>query len=231
MDNLEHNIKEAFARHDANAKVANKEAMWNRLDHALHKRKGVAAFWRVAAIFLAFLIASGVFAAINMNAKHNREMEQSTTDYKLLEASLDSLKAIPMEPETVVQVVEKEKVIYRDRIVYKDRLDNERDWKQEYVRLTDSMNHALANQEKSYQIELERLENELAITKMEVLNKSAIKTRNKNQQSTPFELKSERIELDIQKKPAVKTSEMEMKVFHKNFIENKNNLNTTLFKK
>jgi len=51
------------------------------------------------------------------------------------------------------------------------------------------------------------------------------------QAANPFELKSDRMELGPQQKPTVKSPEMEMKVFQKNFIENRNNLNSTIFKK
>ena len=47
----------------------------------------------------------------------------------------------------------------------------------------------------------------------------------------PFLLKSERVELGVQKKPAVDNPEMEVKIFPKNFIEKTNDLNRTLFKK
>jgi len=46
-----------------------------------------------------------------------------------------------------------------------------------------------------------------------------------------FELKSEQINVEVSKKPAVKNPELKMKVFQKNFIENRNNLNKNIFKK
>jgi len=230
MGNLEHNIKEAFAAQDAKTKLADKGGMWNRLDSTMG-RKGVAAFWRVAAVLLGVFLLTGAFAAFNMGAKQHTELKNVEMQNVALIATVDSLLALPASIETKLQVIEKEKVVYRDRPVLQQNASAEGYWKEKYKVMADSSNQILASNRTHLQ-KISLLEQELTLAKTKLLKLEQGLMQEKEKETTaPFELKSERVEIGISKKPAVKTPEMEMKVFQKNFIENRNNLNSTIFKK
>ncbi len=226
MDKLEHRIKQAFGSNDQKTSFAGKEQMWSKLDSELHGRKGVAAFWRIAAVFLGLLLTLGVVASLNSRAKQYAEMETASHEINRLQGLIDSLQTLPTQVRTEVQVVEKEKVVYRDRIVENNVPDETIKWQQNYQQTMDSL-QTLQDKNAAYKVEIEQLNEELLALKNQVEKESAEPA----QAANPFELKSERMELGPQQKPTVKSPEMEMKVFQKNFIENRNNLNSTIFKK
>ncbi len=231
MGNLEHNIKEAFAAQDSKTKLGNKNNMWDRLDGQIHGRRGVAAFWRVAAILLGFVLFTGAFAALRVRAKHQtvlKEMEMKSAD---LAATIDSLLLLPVSTESEVQIVERVKLVYRDKPVADQSFNSAKYWEKKYESLADSTEMVLATKKKQDQ-QFAFLNQELAKTKTELATvQRGLKTESRQNQTAPFELKTERIELEVAKTPSVKNQEMEMKVFQRNFIENKNNLNSTIFKK
>ena len=226
MDNLEHRIKDAFESNDQKTSFAGKQQMWSRLDSELHRRKGVAAFWRIAAVFLGLLLTLGVVASLNNRAQQHAEMENVQHEITRLQLLIDSLQTLPAEVRTEVQVVEKEKVVYRDRIVGNNVPDETIKWKQNYQEALDSM-QTLQNLNAAIKAEIETLNEELLALKTQTVSENT----ESSQPTNPFELKSERVELGPQQKPSIKSPEMEMKVFQKNFIENRNNLNSTIFKK
>ncbi|WP_319479794.1 hypothetical protein [uncultured Draconibacterium sp.] len=226
MDKLEHRIKQVFGSNDQKTSFAGKEEMWSRLDSELHGRKGVAAFWRIAAVFLGLLLTLGVVAALNNRAKQHAEIETATHEINRLQVLIDSLQTLPTQVRTEVQVVEKEKVVYRDRVVEKNFPDEIQKWQQNYQQAMDSL-QTLQTKNAAYKAEIDTLNEELLALK----NQAETESAGPAQAANPFELKSERMELGPQQKPTVKSPEMEMKVFQKNFIENRNNLNSTIFKK
>jgi hypothetical protein len=224
MENLEHNIKNAFAESDAKTTLPQKNAVWNRLEGTMHGQKGVAAFWRVAAVFLMFLLATAVFAGLNYRMKQQQKTDELYAKNADLQHTVDSLLARPSNVKTETKVVEK--IIYRDRFVQQNKNGGDSDWQKKYRLLQDSTKNLLAFREQNHKSELEQLENELVSLKTEL---EAFK---QNQQNTnpPFQLKGGRVELDVPKSPAIKGPEMELKVFPKNFSGNSNDLNTTLLK-
>jgi len=226
MDKLEHRIKQVFGSNDQKTSFAGKEEMWSRLDSELHGRKGVAAFWRIAAVFLGLLLTLGVVAALNNRAKQHAEIETATHEINRLQVLIDSLQTLPTQVRTEVQVVEKEKVVYRDRVVEKNFPDEIQKWQQNYQQAMDSL-QTLQTKNAAYKAEIDTLNEELLALK----NQAETESAGPAQAANPLELKSERMKLRPQQKPTVKSPEMEMKVFQKNFIENRNNLNSTIFKK
>jgi len=225
MDKLEHNIQKAFADNDANTHFQGKEDMWNRLDASLAMPKKVAAWWRVAAVFLGLLLAGGVFAGLKFRAQQNAQIDKLQIQNAQLQMTIDSLSALPAVVKTETQTVEK--IVYRDRIVHAAGIEPDNNWKQKYFELQDS-EVLLAGQKKNYESELAKLNTELIATRNEL---SAMQKTPNPSEGEPFLLKSERVELGVQKKPAVDNPEMEVKIFPKNFIEKTNDLNRTLFKK
>ena len=226
MDKLEHRIKQAFGSNDQKTSFTGKEQMWSKLDFELHGRKGVAAFWRIAAVFLGLLLTLGVVASLNNRAKQYAEIETANHEINRLQVLIDSLQTLPTQVRTEVQVVEKEKVVYRDRIVENNVPDETIKWQQNYQQTMDSL-QTLQDKNAAYKVEIEALNEELLALKNQVETESAEPA----QAANPFELKSERVELGVQQKPALSNPEIKLKVFPKNFSEAKNDLNKTLFKK
>ncbi|WP_163325584.1 hypothetical protein [Draconibacterium mangrovi] len=226
MDKLEHRIKKAFESSDKKTSFAGKEQMWSRLDSELSGRKGVAAFWRIAAVFLGLLLTLGVMASLNSRAKQRAEMENVKHEITRLQLLVDSLQTLPTQVRTEVQVVEKEKVVYRNRVVESNVQEESIEWQQNYQQAMDSM-QTIQNLNAALKAEIETLNEELVALK----NQAESESPEPSPTANPFELKSERVELGPQQKPSLKSPEMEMKVFQKNFIENRNNLNSTIFKK
>jgi len=229
MENLEHNIKKAFAESDAKTTLPQKNALWNRLEGTMHGQKGLAAFWRVAAVFLMFLLATGVFAGLNYRIKQQQKTDDLRAKNTDLQQTIDSLLAHSSNVKTETKVVEK--IVYRDRFIQQHKQESELDWREKYIQLQDSTTNLLASREQNHKTELEQLETELSALKSEL---SAFKQnagkQNQQRKNPPFQLKSGRVELDVPKTPSVKSQEMEVRVFPKNFPEYKNNLNTTLLK-
>ncbi len=231
MGNLEHNIGEAFAAQDAKTKLADKEGMWNRLDGKMGRRRGVAALWRIAAIVLGVFFLTGAFAVFNFGAKQQATIKQMNLENASLVATVDSLLLLPLAIKTEIQIVEKEKLVYRDRPVVQQNSNTEKYWEQRYEMLSDSTELILASNKKQRQ-EITQLGKELIQAKQELatLEQSVMKETT-NQKVAPFELKSERVEVGVSKITTVNNPDMKMKVFQKNFIENRNNLNSSIFKK
>ena len=225
MDKLEHNIKKAFVKNDVNVRFAGKEAMWNRLDVSLGSPKKVAAWWRVAAFFLGLLFAGSVFAGLKFRAQQHVQIEELEIQNAQLQEAVDSLLVLPAVVKIEMQTVEK--IVYRDRIVQSIKADDDTNWKKKYLQLQDSSDQLFAGQKKNYESELARLNAELNAARTEL---SALQQMKQPTENEPFKLKSERVELGVQKKPAVSSPEMELKIFPRKAIEKTNDLNKTLFK-
>jgi uncharacterized protein (DUF3084 family) len=226
MDKLEHNIKQAFAEHDAGTRYQGKETMWKQLDNSLGNPKKVTAWWRVAAVFLGLLMAGGVLAGLNYFSDQQAQINDLERQSTQLQQTVDSLLMLQPAVKTETKVVEK--VVYRDRMVPQKQLSDESDWQRKYARLQDSSKKMLDEQQKNYKAEIEKLTAELNAAQTEL---TALQSPDDSAQSEPFQLKSERVELGVQKKPNVNNPELEVKIFPKNFGGKTNDLNRTLFKK
>lgn len=229
MENLEHNIKKAFAENDAKTIFSGKEKMWHRIEPTIHKRNGVVPFWRAAAVFLVLLLAAGVYASLNNRMKQQQNMDELRNENTDLRHTIDSLLTRPAEVKTETKVVEK--VVYRDRLIQQNKNQYDFDWQKKYEQLQDSTKNILAAKVQIYKAELKQVETELATLKSELsASKQNATIQNQQNENPPFQLKGGRVELDVPKTPNVKSPEMELKVFPKNFPENNNNLNKTLLK-
>ncbi|QGY44740.1 hypothetical protein GM418_14000 [Maribellus comscasis] len=228
MDNLEHKIREAFSESDAKTTFAGKEKMWNRIDITIHRTKSVAAWWRVAAVFLFFFFAAGVYAAFTINKKQQSKLESMQSKNVEMQNTIDSLIADPVQTKTETKVVEK--LVYRDRFVPVSKSDNDSVWRKKFTQLEDSTQALLAVQKMNHQIEKETLEAELKKAKDELFAFQKQKKKTENKGNEPFQLKSERVEMGVQSGAVPKNSALELKVFPGKFTENKNDLNRTLLK-
>jgi len=226
MDKLEHNIKKAFEKSDKKTSLLGKEAMWDRLDSSMGKIIKVAVWWRVAAIFLALILAGGVFAGLRYWAQQMRQIGELEIQNTQLQQTVDSLRSLPPVIKTETKLVEK--LVYRDRMILQTKVNDDGKWQEKYQQSQDSMETILVIQENNHKNELEKLSAELSVVREEL---TALQQLNQATEDEPFRLKSERVELGLQKKPAVNNPEMEFKIFPRNFSDKKNDLNRTLFKK
>ena len=229
MDSLEHKIKEAFNQSDTNTTFPHKATMWNRIDRTVHSSKGIAAWWRVAAVFMALFLVAGVYAGFNIHKNQQdtlRDLQSKNTE---LQHIIDSILASPVQTKTETKIVEK--VIYRDRTVPLNKADINIEWQGKYRQLEDSTQIILTRQKMEYQKEKERLQKALQRAKEElyVLQKQNQQTQKK--ENEPFLLKSEQVNMGIQNNSVPKNPDIELKVFPRNFTENKNDINRTLLKK
>ena len=230
MENPEHKIKEAFAAKDANTVFAGKNEMWSRLNNAMNKPKGVTAFWRVAAVFLGLLLTAGVFAGISFRAKMQQQKLELKAENEQLQLTIDSLLTLPVRVQTETRVVEK--VVYRNRLVQAESSAQTYEWEKKYRQLQDSSEAILANKTEKYRNNILELQAELDSVKANfVAYKNGAEKQNEPSGNAPFQLKSERVELGVQKSKSLRTRDMELKVFPVNFQENKNNLNKSILKK
>lgn len=228
MNNLEHKIKETFAEADAKTTLLEKNVMWNRIDKTIHQPNSVAAWWRVAAIFMGLFLAAGVYAGFRFHKNQQKKFETLQGKNTELQHTIDSLFASPVQTKTETQFVEK--VIYRDRTVLPDKADISLEWQEKYTQLQDSVQFVLARQKAEYQNEKEQLQAELKRAKEELIVFQKQNKQTQKKENEPFLLKSERVNMGIQNNSVPKNPEIELKVFPKNFTENKNDLNRTLLK-
>ena len=230
MENPEHKIKEAFAAKDASTVFAGKNEMWNRLDNAMNKQKGVAALWRVAAVFLGLLLTAGVFAGVSFRAKMHAEKLELNAENEQLQLTIDSLLTLPVKVEPEIRVIEK--VVDRDRLVQAESSAQTPEWEKKYRQLQDSSEAILADKTEKYRNNILELQAELDSVKADfVAYKNSPEKQNEPSGNAPFQLKSERVELGVQKSKSLRNRDLELKVFPVNFQENKNNLNKSILKK
>ncbi len=230
MDNLEHKIKEAFAKNDAQTSFPGKDAMWNRMDETMHRSKGVAAWWRVAAVFIGLFLVAGVYAGLNYHSKQQVRFEGLQSENAELRHTIDSLLAIPIQRAVDTKIVEK--VVYRERVISAKKTNADLRWQKKYMQLKDSTQILLTNQKTAFQQEIEQREAELTKIKDElvVLQSQSQSQKQQKKKNEPFQLKSERVELGTQNSSAPRNPDIELKIFPGNFTENKNDLNKLLLK-
>ena len=226
MDKLEHNIKNAFDNELVKTRFQRKHEMWKRMDKELGRPAGVSGWWRIAAVFLIVVLAGSVVAGLNSRQKQTMQSEALKKENLLLQQKVDSLNFLPVRVEIETKFVEK--IVYRDRIIEKTAKNTEAFWQHKYQILADSTVLLLASQKQNFEAELIQLS--IKLDKAKYALNELQKVSQSSSKSEPFHLRGERVELGIQKKPSINNAEMELKIFPKNFMESKNNLNKTLFK-
>ena len=223
----EHKIKEAFQKKDESFTYEKKEELWNRISGYVVQIKGVAPFWKAAAIFLALIAFSGSFAAFSTYQKQFKRMEIVETQNLRLKSIVDSLQNI--EPEKIIETkyIEKEKIVYRnivrspmeinDSEIQIKNLENKNF---QLRQVLDSTSNELQIARDSLIFAFAELEN----SKTDSKNKAELKTSN-------FKLKTERVQDQLQ--PVIEESSPKMKVQLFKIQDNniKFDMNSTLLKK
>ena len=223
----EHKIKEAFQKKDESFKYEKKDELWNRISGYVGQTKGVATFWRVAAIFLALIAFSGTFAAISIYQKQFEKIEIVETQNSKLKCIVDSLQNIEPEKITEIKYIEKEKIVYRE--IEQSSMENN-DSEIQIINLENKilqLNEVLESTSNELQITRDSLNfayAELQNSKTDRKNKTELKTSN-------FKLKIERVQEQLQ--PAIIESSPKMKVQLFKIQDNniKFDMNSTLLKK
>ncbi len=223
---LEDRIAEAYRKKDGAYSYKNKEELWQRISQQTTK-KGVAAFWRVAAIFLALIAFGGAFAAISVYKTGEKNVAEWEIKNRQLESIVDSLKNVIPEKITEVQIVEKEKIVYRDLIKTSETNANYsaafKAMENKVIQLTKNLNETnLELKEKQDRLEM-------ALLQIETLN-----ARNEKQQAEQikdFRLKPERVKdqmKELKTEPSPKMKLQLLKVPNQNINYD---LNSSLLKK
>lgn len=223
---LENRIAEAYRKKDEAYSYKNKEELWQRISQQTTK-KGVAAFWRVAAIFLALIAFGGAFAAISVYKTGEKNVAEWEMKNRQLESIVDSLQNLVPEKITEVQIVEKEKIVYRDVIKTIETNVNYSAaftaMENEVVLLTKKLNETnLALKEKQDRLELAFLEIEALNSRLE---------KEQEEQIKEFRLKPERVKdqmKELKTEPSPKMKLQLLKVPNENINYD---LNSSLLKK
>ena len=223
----EHKIKEAFQKKDESFTYEKKEELWNQISGHVIQTKGVATFWRVAAIFLALIAFSGSYAAFSTYQKQLEKIEVVETQNSKLKSIVDSLQNIEPEKITEIKYIEKEKIVYRE--VEQSSFENNDSEIQ--IKNLENKIFQLNKVLESTSYELETTRDSLNFVYAELENyktDSNVKTKNR---TSIFKLKTERVQEQLQ--PTIIESSPKLKVQLFKLQENniKFDMNSTLLKK
>jgi len=222
---LDLKIRNAYLAKDKNTSFARKEELWGRISGA--KIKGVAVFWKIAAIFLGMLLFGGVFASLGILNKQKLKRQFLENKNIKLEQVVDSLLNVQPKIVTEIKLVETEKIIYKKVEVVK--------LKKDLVEKNDSVKVK----------EIEKLKSDfLQLTKqLELLNDSLLIARNnlrtsgsKNREPSKsseysFKLKPEKVQDQLKPDLLKSNHGFKLQLFNSQNDNIKYDTNSTLFRK
>src|SRR5680860_486576 len=93
----EHKIADAYRAKDENSIYPKKDELWSRISNGIEHSKGVAAFWKVAAIIFALVTFGGAFAAISVLKNQNEKWIKIENQNIKMQHKVDSLMNIKPE--------------------------------------------------------------------------------------------------------------------------------------
>jgi hypothetical protein len=123
-EHWEHKIREAYIAKDTNTIYPNRNKLWNTISNEMIKPKGVAPFWKVAAIFFALLMFSSAFAAVLVLKTQNLKILKTEEQNLKLQHTVDSLLSIKPEKTAEIKIIEKEKIVYKTIEKQPDKTDH-----------------------------------------------------------------------------------------------------------
>ncbi len=217
---LENRIAEAFHNKDSVSSYKRKDELWQRIA-LLSGKKGVAVFWKVAAVILALITFGGAFAAISIFENGKEKLAESELKNRQLECVIDSFQNVVPEKITEVKIIEKEKIVYRD--VFKTIEKNQNSTAElkvledEVVRLTNLLSRA--------NLELQKSRDSLDFALTDLANLSKVKSRTPEEATEDFRLKPERVKDQMQgikTEPSPKMKLQLLKVPNENIKYNSN---------
>ncbi len=224
---LDRKIKNAYHAKDENTSYANSELLWNRISTEIGHKKGVAAFWRVAAIFLALLSFGGVFAAVSLIKNQNKKITEIEIENVKLQIVVDSLMNIQPEKFTEIQIVEKEKLVYKEifvpvekeRVIKYETKNSNKD----FFQLTQQLNNTVS------ELKITKDSLTLALTALDKLKRRVAKEQEKN--VVNFKLKTQMIENQMRPTKSESSPKMKLQIFKLQEDNLKYDINSTLLKK
>ena len=224
---LENRIAEAFHKKDSASSYKKKDELWQKIVLLLAAKKGVATFWRVAAVILALITFGGAFAAITIFENEKVKLADLEKKNRQLEIVIDSLQNVMSEKVTEIKIVEKEKIIYRDVRIPAQKNDNSSAetsiLEEEIAQLTKRLNNT------SSELQETRASLDSALADLANLNK--VKSKTSEEPNQDFRLKPERLKdqmQEIKTEPSPKMKLQFLKVPNENM---KYDTNSSLLKK
>lgn len=227
--NLEHKIKEAFQKKDSTVTYSRKDELWNRMENHRNAKKGVAAFWRIAAVLLAIFFITGAFAGIRVIFKTQHLNYELTNENIQLKYAVDSLTNIQPEVITETKIVEKEVPVY---LPAKTQSNSSNEYKTRIEELN-KRNSALQNQlniaNTNLRNEIDSLRNELLALKSANQNR-ANQVKQTKKESDVIKLKSENYDTLYQKKPNSENPKIKLQIFNNPAQKEQVQMNSSIFK-
>lgn len=223
---LENRIAKAFHKKDSAYSYKKKDELWQRIV-LLSGKKGVAAFWRVAAVILALITFGGAFAAITVFENGKNKLTESEKINQQLEFVIDSLKNVVPEKIIEEKIIEKEKIVYRDVIkTFENTIDKsagQNILKDEVDQLTDLL--------KKTNLELKVTRDSLDFAMIEIGNLNTIRTQTRVEPTKDFRIKPERVKDQMQEIITEPSPKMKLQLFKVPNENVKYNPNATFLKK
>lgn len=227
--NLEHKIKEAYKKKDSTVEYSRRDELWKRIEQQQNSRKGVVAFWRIAAILFAIFFITGAFAGMMIISKSQNRNDELASENIRLKNHLDSLQHIQPKVITETKIVEKEVPVY----IRTDRPAKSTGEDKSIIEELRNRNNALQLQ---LNIENTNLRNEIDSLKYELLSlKSETQKNVKPATQTTKEpgvikLKSENYDTLYQKKPNTENPKIKLQLFNNPAQKEQVQMNSSIFK-
>lgn len=223
----EHKIADEYKAKDAKTSYSKKEELWTRISSSMPNSKGLAAFWKVAAILLALVMFGGVFAAISVWNSQNEELIAFENKYEKLQLVVDSLMNMEPVKITEIQVLEKEKIIYKEVIVI---VEKETKNGTKNIKLTaevEKLNEQLFTSKQNHQL----TKDSLLIAHLEIKNQKKLEENILEEKKLNFKLKPEKVIDQMQQNLQESTPKMKLQLFKLQDTNVKFDTNSTLLNK
>ena len=223
----EHKIAEAYKAKDAKISYENKDELWSKISGGMAHSKGVVAFWKVAAIFLALVMFGGAFAAVSILNNQNIKLAEIENQNLKLQGVVDSLMNIKPVKVIEIQVVEKEKLIYKEVVVQakKDQTFDSDVLKMEVE--IKQLNEQLLTSKKNNLLTMDSL----MFARSEIENRKNIEQNISEKKKQNFKLKPEKVKDQMQQNLMDPTPKMKIQLFKIQDNNIKYDTNSTLLKK
>ncbi|NQU52622.1 MAG: hypothetical protein HQ522_08790 [Bacteroidetes bacterium] len=223
----EHKIAEAYKAKDAKTSYENKDELWSKISGGMAHSKGVAAFWKVAAIFLALVMFSGAFAAVSILNNQNIKLAEIENQNLKLQGVVDSLMNSKPVKVIEIQVVEKERLIYKEVVVQA---------KKEQTFDSDVLKMEVEIKQLHEQLLISKQKNQLTIdslmfARLEIENRKNIEQNISEKKKQNFKLKPEKVKDQMQQNLMEPTPKMKIQLFKIQDNNIKYDTNSTLLKK
>lgn len=206
---LEHKIKQAFQKKDENSSFAKKDELWFSISNEIGSSKGVATFWKVAAVVLALITFGGAFATVSVLRNQKEKLTEIEGQGLKLQHLVDSLMNIEPETITEIQIVEKEKLVYKEILVPVNRGQTYELEKGELKNEVKQLNEELLKWKQNLQL----VTDSLRIARAEIETGKHEKTVRTEENKHNFKLKTEKAKDQEQPNLIKQTPKLKLQLF------------------